>query len=403
MTRATANVTFRAFKAAEIEDEFQRYCARLGAELDRPVDHRKKLEAPPACRVEMPTYWQAVLESLDLKDLGRDQFLRLVQDSAGNLFVARQPSKDREAVWLRTAGQKVERTSGRVRLLVDVVEVGPFERSSDPLSHLRRLVDDAQSLFRADVIDRGLDLLMRLAPGVGENPLPDLSITMLRNLLLEGGVEMPLPNEHGHRATWADDQASESLCRSGVSLTEAVRLVWADRLDKEFGANDSSELGVTRSERVKELKKEFQVRRSKRLGLPRDPLAPEIRKDAALARLSIEIDEILKDLHQWARIELALAHVRPHLETAKERARETIDRARLENGAVVYAIGRSTVLAAAEARLARYETLTDDPLRAAFHWAPEWTETMLSGSPADIANTFEEIAAMRARRGSERA
>jgi hypothetical protein len=54
----------------------------LRVELYLAFDRRKKLEAPPAYRVEMPTYWKAPLEPINPEELGRYQFHRLVQDAA---------------------------------------------------------------------------------------------------------------------------------------------------------------------------------------------------------------------------------------------------------------------------------------------------------------------------------
>ena len=48
----------------------------------------------------MPTYWKASLEPINPEELGRYQFHRLVQDAAGTIFVAHQPSEDQAAIWL---------------------------------------------------------------------------------------------------------------------------------------------------------------------------------------------------------------------------------------------------------------------------------------------------------------
>ena len=185
MSRSTAKI--------EIEDELQAYCDRVRRKRRKKPDLRNKLEAPPACRIEIPTYWEAVLKRIELKDIGDHQFDRLVQDAAGNIFVAcqlsaavldpiepadigpddvpnlvlgggyfvaRQPNAKSadEAVWLRTSGKKAVQEFGRLRLEVDVVEFAPFEPLKDMPSGAARLAEKAWSEFRADVIERVVTL-----------------------------------------------------------------------------------------------------------------------------------------------------------------------------------------------------------------------------------------------------
>jgi hypothetical protein len=291
---------------------------------------------------------------------------------------------------LRTSGQKVVRKSRGVRLLVDAVEIGPFETTADPSNDLGRLADEARSLFRDDVIERARVLLGHLGSAAGYEPLTGLSIELLRNRLLDEGLAVPIPRDRGHKETWKFDQEIESLCRDGVSLKEAIERVGNDRIDRGFEEDGSSESGASRTERCKDLKTEFQERRSKRLGRPRGPLEPGTRKAAAVLTVSHQVDEILKEMYWGKREELGVMAARRYIELTKEADVRTISKSAAEDDIERY-VGKSIDLAYAENRLARFSAVDDCAILFAFRWEPAWLETMWSEQPADIEAAIERI------------
>lgn len=391
MSRSTTKVTFRRFKPCEIEDELRDYCARLQVERNFPAARRKKLETPPVWRIEMPTYWAAVLEPIKSEELDHYQSDPLVQAPDGRVCVARQFCETGESVWLRTSGEKFEQKTGGARLILDIADFEPFESRREPSSDLRLLAAEARSLFRADVVDRGRDLLEHLLPGGLEGPLPDPIIAVFRNLLLEAGVTVPVPSEGAQDRTRETDQKTEALWRGGLSLTESIRRVGDDRIDRDMEEDGSSKSGTRLSERIKDWKSEFQDRRWKRLGLPRDPLELEMMKKVARLTLSFEIDEILKDLHWWARVVAGVKVARHYLDSVKKADERMIGSAKSAEGGFADTLGKPIDLANAENRLTRFKAMDDRALKIAFQWEPAWLEIVLSRQAVDIQACIEEI------------